>query len=346
MAGKFAFFRLQVIDDCLNNKSKKYTIEDLIIAVETAIEKEISKLGRNSAQADQDEFTISRRTIDYDLKILRSVYGAPLNRPNHYERHYCYTEAFNLNGINVDSDEKRAFEIGLSFLKLFQNTEYAKRYKTILDKLINKNGDYTPEQEIIQIEGANGNGGLVWFDNIYNAIDNYHAIQIVYKPYNGQCKEWLVSPYLLKEYHNKWYIVGFNHNKSEIYTFGLDRIVSLDKVTDKKIKYQFPPLNFDRQSYFEHSLGITRLSNTKPLALQLKFNALNMHFVLSEPWHHSQKIIKQTDTSLTISISVYESHELNMKVLSYGDGIEVLKPLKYRNTIKEFIEKMRNIYQK
>jgi len=342
MAGKLALLRLKIIDDCLNNTRKRYTKFDLI----RAIEDKLNDVGLTNA--DKDSIEISESTFNKDINLLRNAYSAPIAiNPYPNDRYYYYTSNFNLNGINANSDEKRTFEVGLSLLSLLKNTNYAKSYKSVLEKLISSSNDYNTDREIVQIESPLGNLGMEWFDMIYDAIIEYNTLKINYTRYNSNNvqKQFIVSPYMLKEYHNRWYMVAKLHDEKTdfINCYGLDRIKS---ITASKEKFKFHNHEpFNASAFFEHSMGITRDNEVAPLNLILKFNKINIPYVLSEPWHHSQKIIKQTPESLTINIKVYPSHELNMKVLSYGAGVEVIKPLQYKKHILSVIEDMNKIYK-
>jgi predicted DNA-binding transcriptional regulator YafY len=42
--------------------------------------------------------------------------------------------------------------------------------------------------------------------------------------------------------------------------------------------------------------------------------------------HHSQKIIKDTDDELQISLTVYLTHDFIMELLSHGNTVKVLSP--------------------
>ena len=342
MAGKLALLRLKIIDDCLNNTFRKYTKYDLI----RAIEDKLNEVGLTNA--DKDPIEISESTLNKDINLLRNAYNAPIAiNPYPNDRYYYYTSNFNLNGISANSDEKRTFEVGLSFLSLLKNTDYAARYQSVLEKLISSSNDYNTDREIVQIESPLGNLGMEWFDKIYDAIIEYNTLKINYTRYdsNNVQKQFVVSPYMLKEYHNRWYMVAKLHDdKTDFITcFGLDRIKSINASKEKFKFHNHEP--FNASAFFEHSMGITRDNEVAPLDLILKFNKINIPYVLSEPWHHSQKIINQTPESLTISIKVYPSHELNMKVLSYGAGVEVIKPLQYKKHILSFIEDMNKIYK-
>jgi predicted DNA-binding transcriptional regulator YafY len=123
----------------------------------------------------------------------------------------------------------------------------------------------------------------------------------------------------MKEYRNRWYVIGKDADKGKIKTFGLDRISDLNTAgelfeVDKK---------FDPEILFKHSFGIT--AGGKPEKIVLKFAPLEGRFIKSQPLHPSQNIIEDDETGLTINIKVIPSYELKSAILSYGNRVEVLK---------------------
>jgi predicted DNA-binding transcriptional regulator YafY len=121
----------------------------------------------------------------------------------------------------------------------------------------------------------------------------------------------------------------------------MDRIKGIKKSKEAFITTK----GFNSKTYFNHSFGITRKLNEEPLELVLKFNKFNAHYILSKPLHHSQKVIEQTDDYVIVSIKVYESHELNMAILSHGSGVEVIEPKSYIDYIKGEAAQMLKTYK-
>lgn len=62
--------------------------------------------------------------------------------------------------------------------------------------------------------------------------------------------------------------------------------------------------------------------------------------MLTKPLHGSQKIDRSDVTGRTICIEVIPNNELYQLLLSFGEDIMVVKPLKIR---KEIIQKVKNI---
>ena len=183
--------------------------------------------------------------------------------------------------------------------------------------------------------------GKEWFDLILQSIIERNSLEITYQAYANEPKQHLVSPYMIKEYRNRFYLIARkNEDPSEIRSFGFDRIQLVKESNEKYLSTQ----DFDSKDFFKYSMGITRKMNEAPLKLTLKVNAFDANYVLSDPWHTTQKIVEQTDEYLIFSIEVYESNELDLKIRSYGAEIEVLTPESYRQKMKATAKRVLGIY--
>jgi predicted DNA-binding transcriptional regulator YafY len=61
--------------------------------------------------------------------------------------------------------------------------------------------------------------------------------------------------------------------------------------------------------------------------------------------HHSQKIVLQDEQQVTISLEVFITQELVMKILSYGSEVKVIAPTQLAEKIKVDIMKMQDLYK-
>ncbi|MCF8430076.1 MAG: WYL domain-containing protein [Bacteroidia bacterium] len=324
---KNAYLRYRIIDQCLNNKYKKYTRHNLLDKIKNEL--------------CLDKLTIHQ--IDKDIKSMVDNFDAPIKNDRTYF-HYYYSKPFSLEGFILDDEEEAALHMSLSVLDVLKDTKYAASYKTLIQRLVTQASGYQ-KTDIIEFEQPVKHAESYLFDKLYESIIDEQTLLITYKVYGKEAKEHTISPYMIKEYKNRFYLVARKHSteKTElIYCFGMDRIIDVKKSKEGYLITK----GFNSKNYFKDSFGITRKLNEEPLELVMRFNEKNLHYVLSNPLHHSQKIVKQTKNSLTISICVYESDELNMQVLSYGAGLEVLSPVVYKDYIAGIIKEMSDIYYK
>ncbi len=139
---------------------------------------------------------------------------------------------------------------------------------------------------------------------------------------------------MLKEYRNRWYIIGFNPEKVSVVVFGLDRVVGNVEVTDFEFERQS---DFNAANYFEHSIGITSV-NDEPQRIHLRFSPLSGKYIESQPLHKSQRIIRNDEVALEIELFLCITKELLMTILSYGADVEVKEPVSLRKQIAVSLE--------
>jgi len=115
--------------------------------------------------------------------------------------------------------------------------------------------------EIIEFEDYNSFKGLQYIRDIAFYIKHSSEIILKYKRFDGQTeKEYCFQPYLLREYLNRWYVIGLLSDTSEIRTFGLDRIVGLTG-SGKRFKKD---KNNDISLLFQNVIGINASVLDKP----------------------------------------------------------------------------------
>ena len=63
-------------------------------------------------------------------------------------------------------------------------------------------------------------------------------------------------------------------------------------------------------------------------------------------WHSSQKIEKQPDGSVIVTLRVFSSPELVTWIMGWGEKVEVLEPAELRKEVLQTAKAMVKIYQK
>lgn len=325
MAGKNAYLRYRIIDECLNS-NKNYDANSLLERI-----------------SERLDLKVSKSTLDKDIRAMKEELSAPIkwNKDGFYQYEY----EFSLTGITLADEEEDALKTSLAILDILKETKFLKAYQSLFERLLVRSQNQPDENHFIEWEKPAEFLGKEWFDLILKAIRERQTLQITHKVYDKEPKQHTISPYMIKEYRNRFYLIALKQKEGKenaIYSFGFDRI--LDVKTSKE-KFKSTP-GFNSKEFFKHSIGITRKLNEEPLKMKLKVNAFDANYVLSDPWHSSQKVVEQTDEHLIFTIEVYDSNELDLKIRSYGAEIEVLEPESYRRKMKETAEKMLRIYGK
>lgn len=169
---------------------------------------------------------------------------------------------------------------------------------------------------------------------LLRAIQYRQVISITHYSYQtGEQTTYTVEPYLLKEFEGMWYLFAYCEDMKTFRTFGLDRIRQI-KVTDRIFQRIAELENTAKK--FDNVYGLVYEPYNNPNApikeVRLKVSAVMLPYIQSLPIHSSQSI-----NGDTITLHLIINPELENKIMSYGEHIEVLSPPSLRNKIKERI---------
>ena len=90
---------------------------------------------------------------------------------------------------------------------------------------------------------------------------------------------------------------------------------------------------------------MTKFEGTEPEKVRLKFTKSQIPYILTQPWHESQKVEEETDAYTIISLNVHPSPELEILILGMHSEVEVLEPEGLRERIREMISIVYTQYQ-
>ncbi|WP_028664214.1 helix-turn-helix transcriptional regulator [Runella zeae] len=190
---------------------------------------------------------------------------------------------------------------------------------------------------LIDFQKPVSKNGNLWLKPLYEAIDKQQTIQVSY--FSLRTKKKIIgdiSPYLLKEYNNRWWLIGL---------FGT-KIVNIALETIEDVQISGLPFiqteSFDPKTYFENVLGVT-VNQEKVETIRLKVAIESVEYLRSKPIHHSQKETKEDGTELILQ--VVPNTELEHIILQYGFGIEVLEPPTLRKKIAKTLRLALALYE-
>jgi predicted DNA-binding transcriptional regulator YafY len=176
---------------------------------------------------------------------------------------------------------------------------------------------------------------------IIHALKNAIELQFMYQKFwDASPSLRKFQPFALKDFNNRWYVIGKDLKDNRIKTFSLDRI-SLLQFTD--IRYKVPA-DFNIQRFFEFSFGIINPDDLVPEEIILSFDAHQGKYIKTLPIHHSQKVLIDTENELQISLFLSPTYDFKMEVLSYGNRVKVLSPQTFVEEIKAELNETLQFY--
>lgn len=332
---KNALIRYRTIDKCLQNNYRNWTLEDLIEACSDAL-----------YEYEGKDSNVSKRTIQLDIQLMRSDklgYNAPIEVYD--KKFYRYEDPdFTITDIPLNENDMHVLSETVEMLKQFKDFSLFSELGGIIQRLEDKiYTEKTHRPSIIHLDKNDQLKGLEHLDVLYQAILKKMVLKLDYQSFKANESSVITfHPFILKEFNNRWFLVGKKNRKSNVMTLALDRIISID--FDTKLEHINEP--FDGDSYYKNSIGVTVLDQSFVDKVVLKVNPMNAPYVITKPLHHSQKIVeKLTNGYVIIELTVHQNYELERVILGFGDSIQVIKPLSLKRKIQEKFQNGLDMYK-
>ena len=311
--------RYKTIDRMLR-KGRRATLQELIDACSDAL---------YEANGYGD---VSRRTIQHDIQEMRYSrelgYYAPIIVVD--RKFYKYEDHdYSITDVPLSETDMRQLTEAVELLKQMSSF---KGFDDVED-VVNRLEDHVASmrfrvEPVILLEGNDRLRGLEHITPLHEAIIDRNPVAITYKSFQwNQSQQFIFSPYILKEFRNRWFVFGRRHDSPEpmLLNLALDRI---EEITDAPKKEHFiKDKSFKPQQYFNDIIGVTRMADDHVEHVVFKVKAAQVPYVITKPLHHSQQEISRSeDGSVLFSIDVIPNFELERDVLGFGEGITIISP--------------------
>jgi predicted DNA-binding transcriptional regulator YafY len=327
-ANRNALIRYKTIDNCLRNRYRQWTLEDLVDACSDAL-----------YEYEGIEKGVSTRTVQMDIQVMRSEklgYNAPIVVVD--KKFYTYEDPeYSITNIPLNEDDLGKLSEVVQLLKQFKGFSHFEDVGSMINRLEDKiYTSKTKSQSVIDFEKNDDLIGLQHLNTIYQAIIKRAVLEIHYQSFKArQAGKIILNPYLLKEFRNRWFLLGRRKNENCLLTLALDRIKEIRELPD----YTFQEnTEFDFNTYFDDIIGVTKMGY-RPQLIKLLLDKENAPYVLTKPLHSSQKLVEKRENGVVISIYVIPNFELEKEILSFGEKMIVLSPKRLRLKLAERMEK-------
>lgn len=328
---KDALIRYRVINRCLR-ENKSATLHELKSACERVL----------------DIYPIGERTIEADISAMRNDsrlgYNAPIKMDRINRVYYYEDPDYSIDNIPLNEEELESLVFASKLLEQFKGIEILRKFSGSVQKLVDALNIYRLNddsyREYIEFEKVDEAKGTEFIEPLIDALKNKKVLRIEYKSFNRKKPTInIIHPYLLKEYRNRWYLIGYNDRYSDIRTYGLDRFVSI--VPDNCI--EFIDKGFDARKYYENVIGISVL-NKEPIDVHLAFTEFQAQYVITQPLHSSQELVSHSKNRYVFKYYLVPNYEFISQILAWGEQIEVVSPISLRNSIKKISSRILSKY--
>ena len=316
---KNALLRYKTIDNCLRNTARQWALDDLIGACSDALYEYTGK-----------DDLVSRRTVQLDIQKMRSSelgYEAPIEVYDN--KYYRYSDPeFSITNTPLSEADMRQMSEAVEVLKQLSGFSSFSGMEDIVGRLEDHISAVRHERKpAIYFESNDRLKGLNFITPLYEAIVAKVPVMMTYQSFKAvQPHTYVFSPYILKEYRNRWFVFGRGEKDRFVVNLALDRIVSVEKATGKTFR-EDP--KFNPETYFKDMIGVTKIPGTMDRETQVRFwaAASQVPYIETKPLHRSQMVLeRREDGSAVFQLVVCPNYELEKSLIEFGEGIKVLSP--------------------
>lgn len=331
-----ALIRYHVIDRCLQQRGQRWTWRELAAECGAAIRE----------YGTGDESDPAERTIKKDIADMRSSklgYSAPIEYDRR-EGSYRYADpSYSIDKIPLGTEDMAQLQQALTILRQFQGFGQVAGVEEIVARLAQALHYRQPAaRTVVQLESNEHLKGLHWLAPLFEATDRQQCLQVLYQSFREDAPlRRIVSPYLLKEFNNRWFLIGWEHEKRMLYTLALDRIQQVEPALMKSF-YQLP--SWDAEARYRHLIGVTVPEDGTVEEVCIAATPMRARYLQTKPLHASQQLLEQTDEYTVFCYTLILNYELEALLLSFGEEVEVLAPAALRERVAAQARAMVEVY--
>lgn len=273
---------------------------------------------------------ISERTLHEDINIMRSEdkgFGVKLK---HWfegkERIYQY-EKLSFSIMKMPLTLKQRKQLG-STLQMLSHLRGLPNYRWLDETLVLLKEEFGVKDigvGSVHFQQCDKANWLELFMPLYEVVKEPKVIAVKYHRFGRPSRERIVHPYQLKQYNNRWYLVGLEERlrpRCKYAVLALDRIEGFRILKDES----FIPANIeDVENYYRGIVGVSRLPEGFPMEIRIKAYYPAAWYLGTKPLHKSQEPVEKGKDFVTYKLTVMENEELVQQLLVYADQIEILE---------------------
>ncbi len=349
---KNAMIRYQILDRLLSDQYHNYSLDDLTEIVSD----ELSELNPKSDG-------ITRRSIEKDVFFIENENTPPaeierysveyFNRERQkYMKKRCLRYAnrsFSIFNQDMSDEERELLSAALSLLGQFEGLPQLDQLEALR---INANVRQRKNKVIWLSKSPMEKSNIL--GQLFSIIINKQVIDITYRRFKQKEElHFVVTPYLLKEFNRRWYLICKDYNDETIRNLALDRMVSIKQLPS--YKYEKPTESI--VSRYDEIVGMTYLKENPIQHIVFWVSDRSDDYVITKPIHKTQKQLNGEEEAMLranhpelkggtfFSIDCRKNYELVRELMSYNCELVVLSPENIRKEITENLCNMVNLYK-
>jgi proteasome accessory factor B len=287
--------------------------------------------GRAGRSLDQikGELGVTKRTIQRDIDVLEAAGFPVISQSRDGTVYWRLLDSTKESAeLSFTLPELMALYFSRDLLKVLRGSPM----QEALDSALQKIGARLPasghdllrrlkEQTAVSVTGwKNYSKSSETISALNRAIRRQLTVRITHKPLKvPEVRTRIVDPYRLWYTGGGLYLVVYDHGKSAIRTFAVERISGVSTTNQRfEIQEGFDFEAFQRTAFPVH--GGT------PQLVRIRFSPDQAPYIMERHWHDSQKLYPQDNGSVILELQVASLWEVKRWLFGWGADAEVLTP--------------------
>lgn len=277
-----------------------------------------------------EKFEVSRRTINRDVEDLCKA-GIPIVTAQGVNGGISIMDGYKLNRTLLTSSDMQSIIIGLRSLDSVAGTN---RYQQLMDKLKVNTGSTLSSNEhiVIDLSSYYKESLAPKIEYIQDAIERQRYIRFAYYGPRGEGDR-KIEPYLLVFQWSSWYVWGYCMKRKDYRMFKLNRMQELEVLEECFEKRDIPPFDITPEGPFVREIPVKALVDA-----HMKWRLIEEYGLDS--------FSEQEDGKLLFQFEFNDEDNLFSWLFSFGNSIELLEPLKYREKAALMAQRILDKYAK
>jgi predicted DNA-binding transcriptional regulator YafY len=285
-----------------------------------------------SASELAEKYGVSQRTIYRDIDAICAA-GIPVVSYQGVNGGYGIIDTYKMDRSLLGS-----YDVGslITVLHSMSTVFDDERAMETVRKLQTIQKDDSPPSLSVDIGSLNVNHEFLRILRL--AILDRQVIQFEYTNGKNETLARLVEPASLHYHYNAWYLYGYCRTRNDYREFKISRMVHL--IATREQYHRVHHSTHHRMSY-ENYRWIDQVDVSLHFSKEALARALDLFYDAERNYQHDGTLI----IKLKLDNDVWAKRLLSI-ILSFGDEVEVVEPIRLRQELKENLEKILKIYTK
>lgn len=183
--------------------------------------------------------------------------------------------------------------------------------------------------------------GKMYLKPIIEAMRENHIIRISYKPFHEDEQELLLSPYCVKLYQRRWYMLAKRIDNNVLRCYSLDRIIKTEETTDTFVI----PEDFNARLFFKDYYGCVVHTDVKPQIIKIMVDSAQCDYIRTLPIHESQHEIETQEDYSIFELYLAPTYDFILALLSQGDFVKLIEPIELSQQFGAYVANMAALYE-